>query len=183
MRRRSQGLKRGFAIAGLWMGIISLIMALYVTMSPVLISTGVDDAGSSAPETSSTGQVSDSISESERDITGNDSVEEYENNPPADDENNEYILPHSDTGWISESDLNSLSERELTLARNEIYARHGAIFKTVEIQSYFDVQPWYISIEKKKAVDKIKLNDTERSNAEYIRDYAEDAYGRSSYYK
>jgi hypothetical protein len=44
---------------------------------------------------------------------------------------------------VSESMLHGLSLHELRLLRNEIYARHGRIFKTVWIQQYFGFQPWY----------------------------------------
>ena len=40
-------------------------------------------------------------------------------------EEEEYILPDSDKKRVTNSDLKSLSSRELQLARNELYARHG----------------------------------------------------------
>jgi YARHG domain-containing protein len=44
---------------------------------------------------------------------------------------------------ISETMLRGLSLHELRLLRNEIYARHGRIFKTMWIQQYFGGQEWY----------------------------------------
>ncbi len=44
---------------------------------------------------------------------------------------------------ISETMLRGLSLHELRLLRNEIYARHGRIFKTIWLQQYFGGQPWY----------------------------------------
>jgi hypothetical protein len=44
---------------------------------------------------------------------------------------------------IGENMLRGLSLHELRLLRNEIYARHGRIFKTMWIQQYFGNQPWY----------------------------------------
>src|SRR6184192_564295 len=44
---------------------------------------------------------------------------------------------------IAETMLRGLSLHELRLLRNEIYARHGRIFKTVWIQQYFGGQSWY----------------------------------------
>ena len=43
----------------------------------------------------------------------------------------------------SDAMLRGLSLHELRLLRNEIYARHGRIFKTLWIQQYFGGQPWY----------------------------------------
>jgi hypothetical protein len=44
---------------------------------------------------------------------------------------------------ISETMLRGLSLHELRLLRNEIYARHGRIFKTLWLQQYFGGQAWY----------------------------------------
>jgi len=50
--------------------------------------------------------------------------------------------------WTSQrpirgSDLEPLSVRELELMRNEIYARHGWIFRRPDLRNYFESQPWY----------------------------------------
>jgi YARHG domain len=44
---------------------------------------------------------------------------------------------------VTEAMLRGLSLHELRLLRNEIYARHGRIFKTLWIQQYFGGQMWY----------------------------------------
>lgn len=44
---------------------------------------------------------------------------------------------------ITEQMLHGLSLHELRLLRNEIYARHGRVFKTLWLQQYFGSQPWY----------------------------------------
>jgi hypothetical protein len=44
---------------------------------------------------------------------------------------------------IAESMLRGLSLHELRLLRNEIYARHGRVFKTTWLDQYFGSQPWY----------------------------------------
>jgi hypothetical protein len=44
---------------------------------------------------------------------------------------------------ISEAMLRGLSLHELRLLRNEIYARHGRVFKTLWLQQYFGSQMWY----------------------------------------
>jgi hypothetical protein len=50
--------------------------------------------------------------------------------------------------WTSErpirpGELESLSLGELELMRNEIYARHGWIFRRADLRNYFESQPWY----------------------------------------
>lgn len=44
---------------------------------------------------------------------------------------------------ISEQMLQGLSLHELRLLRNEIYARHGRMFRAEWLQQYFYLQPWY----------------------------------------
>ena len=44
---------------------------------------------------------------------------------------------------IADRMLRGLSLHELRLLRNEIYARHGRIFKTIWLDQYFGSQPWY----------------------------------------
>lgn len=44
---------------------------------------------------------------------------------------------------ISEQMLQGLSLHELRLLRNEIYARHGRMFRAEWLQQYFYSQPWY----------------------------------------
>jgi hypothetical protein len=44
---------------------------------------------------------------------------------------------------ISEQMLQGLSLHELRLLRNEIYARHGRMFRADWLQQYFYTQPWY----------------------------------------
>lgn len=46
---------------------------------------------------------------------------------------------------ISPAMLRGLSLHELRLLRNEIYARHGRVFKTLWLQQYFGSQMWYDS--------------------------------------
>lgn len=50
--------------------------------------------------------------------------------------------------WTSErlirpTELGPLSLGELELMRNEIYARHGWIFRRPDLRNYFESQPWY----------------------------------------
>lgn len=55
----------------------------------------------------------------------------------------EYILPDSDSRYISENELGGMSSEQLRLARNEIFARHGRKFKDAQLQEYFNTKSWY----------------------------------------
>lgn len=80
---------------------------------------------------------------------------------------NGYILSESDTRYYSESELNALTDYELYLARNEIYARHGREFKNQDLQNYFKNKDWYTGRYSPDSFDSIvTLNDFEKKNAD-----------------
>ena len=56
---------------------------------------------------------------------------------------NDYILPDSDSRAYTYDELSNLSQDELRLAINEIYARHGRIFDAADLQNYFNSKSWY----------------------------------------
>ncbi len=66
---------------------------------------------------------------------------------------------------ISEAMLRGLSLHELRLLRNEIYARHGRIFKTMWIQQYFGSQPWY---DPKEDFKDEEISGSDKTNIESI---------------
>ncbi|RGD66023.1 YARHG domain-containing protein [Lachnospiraceae bacterium OF09-6] len=59
------------------------------------------------------------------------------------DSSEDYIIPDSDSRYITDEDLTGLSDYEILLARNEIYARHGRIFVNEDLNSYFRSKSWY----------------------------------------
>lgn len=66
---------------------------------------------------------------------------------------------------ISERMLNGLSLHELRLLRNEIYARHGRMFRAEWLQQYFYFQPWYNPDENFKDEE---LSGNDKTNVETI---------------
>lgn len=80
----------------------------------------------------------------------------------------DYILPNSSTMYLSRSDLYGLSDEQLRLARNEIYARHGRKFKTKEIQDYFNSKSWYVGTIESNAFKDSYLNIYEKENIRLI---------------
>lgn len=79
-----------------------------------------------------------------------------------------YILPDSNSRALSEAELEGLSDRELMLARNEIFARHGFIFTTQWIQGYFLTQGWYRGTTPASQFDSSVFNSYERANVDLI---------------
>ena len=66
---------------------------------------------------------------------------------------------------IAEAQLRGLSLHELRLLRNEVYARHGRIFKTAWIDQYFGGQPWY---DPKEDFKDESLSGPDKTNVETI---------------
>ena len=81
----------------------------------------------------------------------------------------EFIFPESDEYEIYESELEFLSDWELSIARNEILARYGRKFNDSEIQEYFDSCLWYEGTIEADKFDTEILNDVEKKNIETIK--------------
>lgn len=54
-----------------------------------------------------------------------------------------YIFYDSDTRYLTDADVSTLSAQELCYAKNEIYARRGYIFASTELSDYFNGKNWY----------------------------------------
>ena len=78
---------------------------------------------------------------------------------------------------ISEAMLRGLSLHELRLLRNEVYARHGRIFKTLWLQQYFGTQPWYDPNENFKDEE---LSGPDKTNVETIVAYENNLHNQIS---
>ncbi|WP_455721230.1 YARHG domain-containing protein [Agathobacter sp.] len=84
---------------------------------------------------------------------------------------NSYILATSDSIALTDADLQDLTAKELTYARNEIYARHGYVFDSTELNEYFATKSWYTA---DSSFDGNNLSALEQQNAEFIRTYQAD---------
>lgn len=81
------------------------------------------------------------------------------------------LIPESRTRNLTEADLKGKSAWELTLIRNEIYARHGYIFKRAELANHFKKCPWYKPVSGDQEWVWRKMSETERRNVEFIQEY------------
>ncbi|HKG61375.1 MAG TPA: YARHG domain-containing protein [Pyrinomonadaceae bacterium] len=69
---------------------------------------------------------------------------------------------------VTEQMLHGLSLHELRLLRNEVYGRHGRMFKAEWLQQYFFFQPWYAPDENFKDE---QLSGNDKLNVETIVKY------------
>ncbi len=86
------------------------------------------------------------------------------------DDSSGFLLPNSDTERITEEDLYGMSAQELTYARNELYARHGYVFESQELNDYFSSCYWYVPDYEFDG----KLSKLEQKNANTIKRYQKD---------
>ena len=82
--------------------------------------------------------------------------------------NSNYLLPDSDTYYITEADISWMDDNELMLARNEFYARRGRKFATKSIQDYFNRQGWYTGTINPDDFTSEMFNRYEQANVDFI---------------
>lgn len=76
-----------------------------------------------------------------------------------------YLLPNSNNMKLTNEVIGKLSTNELSLARNEIYARHGYIFKSSDLNKYFSAKSWY----NPDPTYNGNLNEIEKYNINFIK--------------
>lgn len=115
------------------------------------------------PDPNAVGTVSDPIEKYNVDHIRD--IEEvklcFKNSPTI---NRDYILYDSDYYKLSTEEIERLSNLEILLARNEIFARHGYIFGVPELNDYFQTKPWYY-----KVSNDVTLNEVEAYNVEALK--------------
>ncbi len=112
----------------------------------------------------------DSVEEYYEDDTDDGLIEEdYDTeDSDRDTEGEAYIIPYSDSCYLSEEDIEGFSKEEIRLARNEIYARHGRKFKDKTLQKYFDEKSWYEGEYEPDEFQETWLSLLERKNAAFL---------------
>jgi len=75
----------------------------------------------------------------------------------------DFILAASSDQPLSPADLDGLDKAQLRLARNEIYARHGRIFKSPDLAAHFSKFAWYRPI-----AAEVSLTPLEQANVDLL---------------
>lgn len=83
----------------------------------------------------------------------------------------EYVLHDSNLRYLSKEELECLTEYELKIARNEIYARHGRIFADESLMNYFSQFDWYEPTIDPDEFEESMLNEYEIANRDLIVQY------------
>lgn len=79
----------------------------------------------------------------------------------------DYIIENSNSVYLTKDDLKTLSKKQLSYARNEIFARHGYVFKSQEYQDYFSSKNWYVKNESYDGNQNV-FNEFEKANLKLI---------------
>ncbi|MDO5538489.1 MAG: YARHG domain-containing protein [Eubacteriales bacterium] len=89
----------------------------------------------------------------------------------------DYVIPDSSQRYITREELQGLTEEQILLARNEIYAKHGRIFNNEKLDEYFRGKNWYMpSVEGAEFTEEYAarvFNDYEIKNISAIVEYEE----------
>lgn len=70
---------------------------------------------------------------------------------------------------LTEEDIKGFSKSNLSIMRNEIFARHGYIFQDPMLQEHFSQMPWYTP--QQDDISQITLSSVEQNNVLFIQRY------------
>ena len=87
---------------------------------------------------------------------------------------NSFVFPDSDVRQVTDSDLDMLTEEQIRIARNELFARRGRVFESKDMKSYFESQDWYSPTVAAQTFDANRgsyMNSVELENMKIINAY------------
>lgn len=87
------------------------------------------------------------------------------------DRHAEYFFHDSDSRYLTDQEVSVLSQEELRIAKNEIYARHGRIFTSDDLKEYFGAKSWYEGTVLPDQFDESVFNPVEKANIQLIQSY------------
>lgn len=79
-----------------------------------------------------------------------------------------YIFADSSQRLLEYDDVCRISNADIRVAKNEIYARHGRKFSSTDLQEYFAQMPWYRGTIEPDQFDENSLNEIERANVSFL---------------
>lgn len=80
----------------------------------------------------------------------------------------EFVFPYSDIDHIPDDELRAATDEELRIGKNEIYASHGRMFNSQDLQDYFNSCSWYTPSVRPEDFNENVLTDIERENIKRI---------------
>ncbi len=86
----------------------------------------------------------------------------------ADNWESEFVFPYSDIDFIPDNELRAATDEQLRIGKNEIYASHGRMFTSQDLQQYFNSCSWYKPSIAPENFDESVFNDCEKDNIRRI---------------
>ena len=80
----------------------------------------------------------------------------------------EYLFYDADQRYLSWEEVSRLSHQAACYAKNEIYARHGRQFVSLELQQYFGSKSWYRGTISPAAFSDSVFNPVEKANVDLL---------------
>lgn len=93
-----------------------------------------------------------------------DTLQQSQTLVPGSDKGCGYVIEGSDSRYLTKDELMGMSKTELRRDRNEIYARHGWIFKSDDLNEYFNCMDWYYPTVPSDQFNEDVLNQYEKQN-------------------
>lgn len=93
----------------------------------------------------------------------------------------DYIFPNSDSEHLMKIQVQEVGLEKMRIGRNEIFARHGVIFHSEDLQNYFESKSWYqgtVSIDDFNA--EAEFNEYEKANVALIKSVEDEMKGNST---
>ena len=78
------------------------------------------------------------------------------------------VFPQSSDRLLSEGDVRALTDYELRIAINEIYARNHYQFQNADMRQYFSSKYWYTGLYPNQEDVRAKFNSTEEANVKLM---------------
>lgn len=101
-------------------------------------------------------------------------ISETYGNTSTEDISADYVLPGSDSRYITTAELQGFDAWKIRIAINEIYARHGRIFRDEELNAYFSSRSWYQPTVQPDMFSESVFNEYERENLRVLQNWAEE---------
>ena len=148
--------------------LLAILICTLSTTGCVVINNGKDEADASGENSATNKTTKEVIIQRENSsINNNSSNNTFSRAYEVDG----YIFYDSDSRYLTDVDLSGLSSWELKVARNEIYARHGRLFKDSSLQNYFNSCSWYSGYISPDSFNNDSLNNVEKYNIKLIKKY------------
>ena len=153
--------KKNSSISTVVIFLVGLVIALILTIVViVMVSQSSGEPNAEKPGKNPTAGAAEEQTEADIGLPADnayfDVFKQYES----------YVLQGSNNTYKCYSDIANMTDEELTIAEQEIHARHGKKFSDPDLKAYFEARTWYTP-----ASGSYTPNDYEQANLDLIQIY------------